>query len=66
MPKVANTATSEKPTYHKGVRGGTYVLSTTGEKLYVPSKTSHWTRRADGRWTVHLSDGRSMLYPLLQ
>ena len=55
-----------QPRMHTGPQGGTYVLSSKGEKLYVPRKAARWTQRADGRWTLTLTDGRSMLYPPLQ
>lgn len=54
-----------EPRTYTGVKGGKYVLRTDGEKLYVPLKASHWTLE-NGRWRLHLTDGRNMLYPALK
>jgi hypothetical protein len=55
-----------QPQYHTGPKGGTYVLSAKGEKLYVPTTAASWESTANGRWRLTLRDGRSMVYPMLQ
>lgn len=55
-----------QPQYHTGPKGGTYVLSAKGEKLYVPTTAAKWEITANGRWRLTLRDGRSMVYPMLQ
>lgn len=54
------------PRIHTGVKGGKYVLSTTGEKLYVPKQAAAWSLTNHGRWRLTLQVGRSMVYPPLQ
>ena len=52
------------PRILSGPRGGKYVLSAKGEKLYVPLNAAGWTREGV-RWRLRLKDGRNMLYPQL-
>lgn len=62
----ASPRRTSQPKYHVGPQGGRYVLSTKGEKLYVPSQAAGWDVTANGRWRLTLQDGRSMVYPALQ
>ena len=52
------------PLTHRGPRKGSFVVSTKGEKLYVPQEST-WSKHG-ARWRLHLKDGRTMLYPPLK
>jgi hypothetical protein len=65
--KESKAPDMEQPHIFQGPRGGRFVkVVGTGEKVYVPLATTHWTKEHNGRWRLWLRDGRNMLLPRLQ
>ena len=54
-----------EPATRVGPKGGSYVLTLDGKKIYVPSNKKEW-KYESGRWRLLLNDGTNMLLPKLK
>ena len=54
-----------EPATRVGPKGGSYVLTLDGKKIYVPSTKKEW-KYESGRWRLVLTDGTNMLFPKLK
>jgi hypothetical protein len=52
------------PRLFSGPRGGKYVQSEKGDKIYVPANALRWYIE-NSRWRLYLKDGTNMLFPPL-
>jgi hypothetical protein len=58
------TSPRMSPNIFIGSKGGKYVTSQNGEKIYVPHNST-W-KKEGLRWRLHLKDGKTMLLPTLR